>query len=385
VTDLALTDEQQALRASARAFLQRAYPTELVRRLRATDEEGHDADLWRGMAELGWVGLAFAESVGGGGGDLLDLAVLYEEAGRALVPTTLYSTVEAALLIDRVGDDRQRAGLLHPVFVGDRIVTVAYHEDGARSSPDALSTTAVVEADEVVVDGTKLFVPNAGVADDLVVVARDPSAGGAGAVRLVLVPTDAPGLCRSRLMTFAHDAQHEVSFEAVRVPMDRVLGPASSNAWSAVEEVRRLATALQCAEMIGGARAVLDLTVRYVIDRAQFGRPIGSFQAVQHHVADLSTRIDAAGLAAWQAVWRCSIGGDADTAVGGAEAQVAIAKVAAGDAYVEATLMAHQLHGGVGFTVDHDLHLWSDRARTAALTFGSRDDHLRVLGSLISR
>ncbi|HET6664082.1 MAG TPA: acyl-CoA dehydrogenase [Acidimicrobiales bacterium] len=383
MTNLALSDEQQALRASARAFLQRACPTELVRRVRTPAGDGHDADLWRGMAELGWVGLALPESVGGGGGDLLDLAVLYEEAGRALVATTLYSTVEAALLIDRAGDDRQRAGLLRPVLAGDRIVSVALHEDRARSSPDALATAAVVDGGDVVVDGTKLFVPNAGVADDLVVVARDPSAGDARAVRLVVVPTNAPGLCRSRLATFAHDAQHEVSFEAVRVPVDRVLAR-SSNARSALEEVRRLATALQCVEMVGGARAVLDLTVRYVTDRAQFGRPIGSFQAVQHHVADVSTRIDAAGLAAWQAVWCCSRDGDADIALGGAEAQVAIAKVAAGDAYVEATLMAHQLHGAIGFTVDHDLHLWSDRARAAALTCGTRDDHLRTLGSLIA-
>jgi alkylation response protein AidB-like acyl-CoA dehydrogenase len=137
--------------------------------------------------------------------------------------------------------------------------------------------------------------------------------------------------------------------------------------------------------MVGGARAVLDLTVRYIADRVQFGRPIGSFQAVQHHVADLATRIDAAGLAAWQAVWRCSLGRDANADAGGSEAAVAIAKVAAGDAYVETTLMAHQLHGGIGFTVDHDLHLWSDRARAAALAFGTREDHLRALGSLVAR
>ena len=117
MTDLALSDEQEALRASARAFLQRACTPELVRRAGAADE-GHDADLWRGMADLGWVGLAFPEAVGGGGGDLLDLAVVYEEAGRALVPTTLYSTVEAALLIDRAAGDAQRAALLHPVLAG---------------------------------------------------------------------------------------------------------------------------------------------------------------------------------------------------------------------------------------------------------------------------
>jgi alkylation response protein AidB-like acyl-CoA dehydrogenase len=124
---------------------------------------------------------------------------------------------------------------------------------------------------------------------------------------------------------------------------------------------------------------------RYITDRVQFGRPIGSFQAVQHHVAEMSTRIDAAGLAAWQAVWRCSLGSDANADAGGLEAAVAIAKVAAGDAYVETTLMAHQLHGGIGFTVDHDLHLWSDRARAAALAFGTRENHLRALGSLVAR
>jgi len=374
--DLALSDEQEALRASARAFLERACAPALVRRVRTPAGEGHDPDLWAAMAELGWLGLALPESVGGGGGDLLDLAVVYEEAGRALVPTTLYSTVEAALLIDHAGDDHQRAELLPPVLAGDRIVSVALHEAGMRSSPDALRTIVAPYGDDVMVHGTKLFVPNAGVAHDLVVVARGPSAATGDGVHLVVVPTEAPGVSRTTLMTFGHDAQHEVSFDGVRVPADRVLA-APGGAWWAVERARRVATALQSVEMVGGARAVLDLTVRYVTDRAQFGRPIGSFQAVQHHVADLSTRIDAAGLAAWQAVWRCS--------VGTGDAAVAIAKVAASDAYVETTLMAHQLHGGIGFAVDHDLHLWSDRARAAALTLGSREEHLRSLGSLIGR
>jgi 3-oxocholest-4-en-26-oyl-CoA dehydrogenase beta subunit len=350
-----------------------AHINEPVVRLDAPD---HELAPWRALSER--------HPGCGGGGGLLDLAVVYEEAGRTLVPTTLYSTVEAALVIDRAGADAPRAALLRAVLAGERIVSVAYHEEGMGSSPDALVTTAAIEGEVVVVDGTKLFVPNAGVADDLVVVARDPTAMGADAVRLVVVPTGAAGVRRSRLTTFAHDAQHEVSFAAVRLPVDRVLD-ASADAWSVVEEVRRVATALQCVEMVGGARAVLDLTVRYITDRVQFGRPIGSFQAVQHHVANLSTRIDAAGLAAWQAVWRCCSGSDPNADAGGLEAAVAIAKVAAGDAYVETTLMAHQLHGGVGFAVDHDLHLWSDRARAAALACGSREDHLRALGSLLGR
>ena len=250
-----------------------------------------------------------------------------------------------------------------------------------RSSPAAIATTVSRDrdgdgdGDGVVVAGTKLFVPNAGVADALVVVARDPDG-----VVLVVVPTDSAGVVRTPLATFAGDAQHMVAFDRVRVPADRVL----AGGWPAVAQASRDATALQCVEMAGGARAVLDMTVQYVTDRHQFGRPLGSFQAVQHQVADLSMRIDAAWLATWQAVWRCAGGAEAEGAAG-AERKVAIAKAAASDAYVDATLTAHQLHGGIGFAVDHDLHLWSDRARWAAATHGTREEHLRSLAQLGGR
>ena len=372
--DLALSDEQEALRESARGFLGRAWSTSRARRVRTPEGSGHDPALWREMASLGWLGLAFPATVGGGGGDLLDLAVVFEEAGRALVPTTLHSTVEAALLLDRAADNDQRAALLPPVLSGDRIVSVALQEAGMRSSAEAIATTASRDGDGdgVVVDGTKLFVPNAGVADVLVVVARDPDG-----VVLVVVPTDSAGVVRTPLATFAGDAQHMVAFDRVRVPADRVL----AGGWPAVAQVSRDATALQCVEMAGGARAVLDMTVQHVTDRHQFGRPLGSFQAVQHQVADLSMRIDAAWLATWQAVWRCAGGAEAE----GAGREVAIAKAAASDAYVDATLTAHQLHGGIGFAVDHDLHLWSDRARWAAATHGTREEHLRSLAQLGGR
>lgn len=374
--DLALSDEQEALRASARALLERACPPALVRRVRAPEGDGHDPELWGRMADLGWLGLPFAEAIGGGGGDLVDLAVVFEEAGRSLVPPTLLSTVAAALLMDRAGDDEQRTELLRPLLTGERLMSIAFDEEGARESPDALTTTVTDDGDAVVVTGTKLFVPNAAVADDLVVVARHTTGAGADAVRLVVVPADAPGVARQPLRTFGHDAQHVVVFGDVRVPRRRMLA-APGGAWPALLLARRDATALQCVEMTGGAKRVLEMTVGYVTERSQFGRPIGSFQAVQHHVADLSTRIDAAWLAAWQAVWRCSTGDEAGR-------DVSVAKVAAGEAYVEATLMAHQLHGGIGFALDHDLHLWSDRARAAASTMGTADDHLRHLGARLA-
>jgi alkylation response protein AidB-like acyl-CoA dehydrogenase len=369
--DLALTEEQESLRASARSLLERTWPPARVREVRTPEGAGHDPELWRRIAELGWLGLAFPETAGGGGGDLVDLAVVFEEAGRALVPTTFHSTVAAALLLDRAASDEQRAALLAPVLAGERLVSIAFEESGVRHAVDALATTIVDDGDGVRVDGTKRFVPNAGVADDLIVVGRD----GGGAVRLAVVPVDAPGVRRSPLETFGHDAQHEVVLDGVRVGGERVL--AGDDAAAALARSRRDATALLCVDMTGGARRVLEMTVAYVVERNQFGRPLGSFQAVQHHVSNLSMRVDAASLAAWQAVWRCATGDDADR-------DVAIAKVAASDTYVGTTLMAHQLHGGIGFAVDHDLHLWSDRARASASLLGTADDHLRARGRVLA-
>jgi 3-oxocholest-4-en-26-oyl-CoA dehydrogenase beta subunit len=374
--DLALSDQQETLRETARAFLSRAWPTERVRERRNPDGDRHERDLWREAAALGWLGLPFPTAVGGGGGDLVDLAVVFEEAGRALVPTTFATAIEAMLVLDRAADDDQRAAFLPDIINGRRVPTVAVDEEHMRASAAAIETTAGNDGDEVVVRGAKLFVPDAGAADDLVVVARDPSASGPDGVRIVVVPTTSPGLASTSLATFAGDAQHVVTFDSVHVPRSHVLA-APRGGWAALTSARRDATALQCVEMTGGARAVLDMTVAYVTDRVQFGRPIGSFQAVQHQVADLSTRIDAASLAAWQAVWRCAANAEPERSVN-------IAKAAAVDAYVAATLIGHQLHGAIGFVLDHDLHLWSDRARSAANRLGTRDDHLRALGEYLA-
>jgi alkylation response protein AidB-like acyl-CoA dehydrogenase len=324
---------------------------------------------------MGWLGLPIPGSLGGGDGDLLDLAVVFEEAGRVLAPTTLYSTVAATLLLHLAGDNAQRAHFLPPIVAGQRLASIALHEEALRSSPQSL-TTVVDEVDGgVVVSGTKVFVANAEVADDIVVVARTRVAE-PDPIRLVVVPTHAPGVCVESLATFAGDAQHIVHLESVSAPSDRVLGgPAGAS--RPLERTLRQVTALQCVEMVGGASRVLEMTISYVTARSQFGRPIGSFQAVQHHITNTSIAVDAARLAAWQAVWRCTT--DDDPA-----REVSIAKVAANEAYVAATLTAHQLHGGIGFAIDHDLHLWSDRARATAQAFGTTDDHLRMLGDRVA-
>lgn len=374
--DLALTDEQESLRKAARAFLERRCPPSVVRRLREPETGGHDPGIWQGISDMGWLGLPFPGSLGGGDGDLVDLAVVFEEAGRALAPTTFYSTVAAALLLYQAGDDGQHARFLPPIIAGRRMASISLHEVAPGSSLQSLGTVADETDAGVVVSGTKLFVPNAGVADDLIVVART-RVPGADPVRLVVVPRDAAGVRIESLATFAGDAQNAVYLDSVVVPPDRVLAT-PGGAWPAVERTLQQVTSLQCVEMVGGASHVLEMTIGYVTARSQFGRPIGSFQAVQHHIADTSMAVDAARLAAWQAVWRCAT--DTDPA-----REVAIAKVAANEAYVAATLTAHQLHGGIGFAIDHDLHLWSDRARATAQALGTADDHLRALGEQVAR
>jgi 3-oxocholest-4-en-26-oyl-CoA dehydrogenase beta subunit len=361
--DLRFTDEQQALQSSARAFLGRAWRSADVRRTRRPAGSGHDPALWEAMASLGWLGLPFDVRIGGGGGALLDLAVVRQEAGRALVPTTLASTLEAALLIDRVGGDELRSSVLSSVVAGRRLLTTA-----RRDEPGA-ATTATVDGDHIVVVGTKTFVPNAATADDLVVAAR--STDDETRVRLVLVPTSADGATVEPLATSAGDAQDIVHLEDVRVPRAHLLTDGGRD----FDRTERDATALDAIEAVGGARAVLDMTVEYVAQRSQFGRPVGSFQAVQHHVADMATAVDAASLAAWQAVGAC------ERDAPGATRAVAIAAVAAADAYVAVTLTAHQLHGGIGFATDHDLHLWSDRAVAAAVGRRSRREHLRTIAA----
>lgn len=374
--DLALTEEQESLRTTARAYFERHFPPSEVRRLRQPETQGHDPGLWRGMARMGWLGLPLPGSLGGGDGDLLDLAVVFEEAGRALAPTTLYSNVAALLLLHQAADDAQRGRFIPPIAGGQRMASIALHEEAMRSSQVSLETVMDMCDSGVVVSGTKLFVANAGIADDLVVVART-RAPEPDPIRLLLLPTDAPGLSIEALATFGGDAQHVVYLDSVVVPPERVLDGAVG-AWRAVERTIQQVTALQCVEMVGGASRVLEMTIGYVTARSQFGRPIGSFQAVQHQIADTSIAVDAARLAAWQAVWRCTTGADPTR-------EVSIAKVAANQAYVTATLTAHQLHGGIGFATDHDLHLWSDRARAAAQTLGTTDDHLRVLGDHVAQ
>ncbi|HEX5367251.1 MAG TPA: acyl-CoA dehydrogenase family protein [Acidimicrobiales bacterium] len=369
--DPQLSEDERLLTDSARRSFERYCPITLVRALREPGTSGHSPELWSTMAAQGWLGLGLPEAHGGAG-SLVDLGLVAEEAGRALVPTTFRSTVQAAQLVALLGTAAQQGDLLARVAAGSLLATVAELEPQALHDPRYLRTVATPSGDGWVLSGAKAFVANAGTADLMLVVARVADGAAGPVLGVFCVPAGADGLSVSPHATFAHDRQARVVLDHVHVTAEAALGgplgPGAATA-AALADARARWVALLCAEMAGGAQKVLELTADYVTGRVQFGRPIGSFQAVQHHVADMATRADGARLATHQALWRLAHGRPAAR-------EVAVAKAWTGEAYKAITVMAHQLHGGMGYVRENDLHLWSEHAKAAELSLGARDHHL---------
>jgi alkylation response protein AidB-like acyl-CoA dehydrogenase len=366
--DLGLSEVQQMLRSSAQEFLSRECPLTLVREMEA-DPRGYTDGLWRQLVSLGWTGLVMPERYGGTGGSFLDLAVLLEEMGRALAPGPFFSTVVlGGLTVLDAGTETQKDDLLPRISSGELTMTLALTEPSATYEAWGIETAAVRQGDGYVLSGVKLFVPDAHVAGLLVVAARtsaepDPARG----VTLFLVPAGSPGLALTSLNTISSDKQSEVTLDQVRVPASAVLGRVGEG-WPVVQRALQRAVAGKCMEMVGGASAVLNMTVEYVKQRTQFGRPVGSFQAVQHHCANMATEVEGSRNIACQAAWRVSEGLPADR-------EVSMAKAWVSEAYQRVCTTAHQCHGAIGFTAEHDLQLYTRRAKVLELTYGDANFH----------
>jgi len=378
--NLADSAEEIVIRESARKMLEGQCPPALVRRLLDVDSDGHSAELWSSLADGGWIGLALPEDSGGTGGTLVDLGLFFREAGRVLLPTTFASTVFAAQLICHLGRVEQRAELLPAIVAGETIATVAYLEPAVLHDWRKLTTVARPLPDGAwELSGTKLFVANASLADLLVVLARigdgnEQETLGAFAVQ----PASADWIDVEPMRTFAGDRQSSVHLDRVVVPPTALLGDGSERAETGFrfEHVLDVMTGLQCMEMSGGAERVVELTAAYVSGRIQFGRPIGSFQAVQHHVADMGTLVEAAVLLSMKAVGALATGRAARREVSHAKAWIS-------RAYPEITMRAHQVWGGMGYVTETDLHLYSGRAKAAEVSFGTASHHLRRAAAAI--
>ena len=367
--DLGLTEVQQMLKNSAREFLSQECPLTLVREMEE-DQRGYTDDLWRQVVGLGWTGLAFPEQYGGTGGDFMDLAVLLEETGRALMPGPLASTVVlGGLTVLDAGTDAQKREVLTGVCAGETRMTLALTEPSATLEPSGVETIAAPDGDGFRLNGTKLFVPDAHAASLLLVAARTGEAGNdpEQGVTLFLLDPAAAGVTVRQLNSIASDRLCEITLDNVRVSSDAVLGQVGQG-WPIVQRAIQRGITAQCLQMVGGADAVLDMTVEYVKQRTQFGRPVGSFQAVQHHCSNMATDVEGSRHIAYQAAWRLSQGLNADR-------EVAMAKAWVSGAYQRVCATAHQCHGAIGFTREHNLQLYTRRAKVQELSYGDAHFH----------
>lgn len=376
--DFAPSEEQEMLKKSARDFLSVECPKKVVRELEAGDL-GYSPELWKKMASLGWMGLALPEEYGGAGLSLLDMAVLFEEFGRAAMTEPMFSTVVlGALPILQWGTEEQKKAFLPKVATGELFLTLALAEPRVNEEPIFVTTRAMTKDDGFLIHGTKLFVPYAHIADYMLVVARTKGvAGDKKGITVLIVDRKAQGINITPLVTVAADKQFEVRFDKVFVPSKNILG-SLHNGLPLVRETLKKATAIQCAEMVGMAQQEMEITAEHTKNRVQFERPIGTFQAVQHRLADMFIDVNGVRWTTYQAVWRLSEGLPADR-------EVAIAKAFANIACQRVAFSAQQLHGGLGVDKDYDLHFYFRRAKAFALTLGSTPFHLKTLEAEISQ
>jgi alkylation response protein AidB-like acyl-CoA dehydrogenase len=373
--DLGLTEEQELLKNSARDFLEKEVPEAYVREMEE-DATGYSPEVWRKMADLGWQGLIVPEAYGGVGFGFLDLIVLLEEFGRALVPGPFIPTMVAATAIIEGGSEEQKQEYLPKIASGDVIATLAFTEPSARFDAEGVELKAEKSADGYTLNGTKLFISDAHVADLLVVVARTGGSGEDG-ISLFLVDAKSPGISTEVLKTIASDKQCEVKFENVKVPAANLLGQ-EGKGWDLMKSVILKATCMEAAYLVGLAQMDFEISVNYAKERVQFGRPIGSFQAIQHKAADMVTDVDGARFIMYRAAWSVAEG-EPD-----AELQVSMAKAWVSDATRRVVAHGQQIHGGIGFTKDYKIQLFFRRQKKGELMWGDGDYHREKVADLLS-
>jgi alkylation response protein AidB-like acyl-CoA dehydrogenase len=286
--DFGFSEEQEMLRKSARDFLAKESPMTYVRQM-MEDDRGFRDEQWKKMAELGWLGLILPEEHGGAGGDFVDMVVVLEEMGRVVLPGPFFSTaILGGVALQEGGSAAQKQELLPKLAAGDLRLTLAQLEPNARWDADGIELEARKSGAGYTLSGTKLFVPDAHTADLLIVAGRAPGSKGAEGVSLFLVDASASGVATTLLKTMDQTRKLcEVVLKDVGVPAERVLGE-PGHGWKLLDRIVDRGKVGLCAEMCGGAERVLEMSVEYAKVREQFGRPIGSFQAIQHKFADLA-------------------------------------------------------------------------------------------------
>jgi alkylation response protein AidB-like acyl-CoA dehydrogenase len=375
VVDFAFSEEQDQLRDAVRRFLEAKSPSSEVRRLMETDE-GYDPAVWAQMAnELGLQSLHIPEEFGGQGFTWVELGIVLEEMGAALLCAPYFSTVVlAANAIMNGATAAEQADLLPGIASGETIAALAITEPNGRWDASGVEVVASGSGGDVTLDGTKSYVIDGHLADLIIVVARSAGSTGTDGIGLYAVDGDAAGLTRTQLATL-DQTRKQAKLDFAGVPA-RALGDAG-NAWGAVEKTLQHASVGLCNEMVGGAQKVLDMSVEYAKVRVQFGRPIGSFQAIKHKCADMLLEVESAKSAAYYAAGTAAEDSDELPVI------ASLAKAYCSDAYFHASAENIQIHGGIGFTWEHDAHLYFKRAKSSEVLLGDATYHRERLADLI--
>ena len=361
--DLDFTHEQDMLRDMVRGLCAELSPLERVRELE-DDSDGIARDLWARFGELGLCGLMVPEVAGGSGMSLIDGVVLYEELGRSLAPLPHFvSCVMAASAITQAGSRQQQAELLAGIASGATVATVAWLEPSGGYKPRGVQMTARPSGDGFVLDGAKIHVPFASVADLFVVLAR--TGDGERDIDLFAVPSGAAGLALEQRMSISSDTQYLATFDGVAVPVEARLGEpggASGTGWAAWDRAMHAGAILAAAQAVGGASYALEITVEYAKARHQFGKALAEFQAISHYLADARTALDGARLLVCEAAWAHGTGRPVDRLA-------PMAKLFACRTYRDITAMSQQVFGGIGFTLEYDIQLYFRRAKQLQLSW----------------
>jgi len=373
------TEDQEALRDATRKFLDNECPTTFVRKMMA-DETAHATELWKKIAALGWLGIIVPEEFGGSGGSFLDLVVILEETGKSLLPGPFFATaLLGSTTILAGGSAAQKSAVLPKVVEGNHILTLALAEKSGRYDAAGVALAAKPKGNDFVLSGEKLFVPDAHVADQLVVAARTAQGGNSeDGITLFLVDAKAPGVTITQLKTVDMTRrQCHVVFQDVAVAGAQAVGEVGKG-WPILRRVLEQAMAGLCAEMVGTGQKALDMAVAYAKERVQFGKPIGSFQAVKHKCVDMMVQVENARSLTYYAAWTV------DENVPEAAQAVPMAKAYCSDMCKTVTSEAIQVHGGIGFTWEHDMHLFYRRGLASEAAFGSAPVHREVVAQTLN-
>jgi alkylation response protein AidB-like acyl-CoA dehydrogenase len=372
--DFAFSEEQEMLRRSTREFLAKECSPKVVRRL--MEAGGYDAAMWRKIADLGWTSLGIPEEYGGVG-TFLDLVVVLEEAGRALLPGPFFATMGLAVpAILEAGTEAQKKDALGAIAQGSARATLAFTEPSGRWDAGSVALRATRAGGGWKLDGVKLFVPDADVADYIVVPARTRGEGEDG-ITLFLVKGRPAGMTVNPLETLDKTRRwSEVRFDNVQLGDDAVMG-SPDKAWPHLKRALERSTAALCAEMVGGVQKVLETSTDYAKTRQQFGKPIGIYQAVSHKLADMLVLSESGRSATYYAAW--SVDADAPDR----SLATSMAKAYVSDAYRKVAGDGIQVHGGIGFTWEHDMHLYFKRAKSSEVTLGDATYHRELVAQAL--